>query len=159
MQKVNNHEKGRMLFEKLKSLSDSGELSLAKNRRDLASLVGYSPEEVETKGLSWVSRLIQRGIIEERLLRFNENNKAENAYYLTGKELSYVWGNNNATVTAAIRKAKLAKQDKPAIKPVEVVAPKVAKIIPKLSIFKGDMVITFEDIDVAIAKELLDSIL
>ena len=176
MPKVSNHEKGRMLFEKLKSLSNSGELSLAKNREDLASLVGYAPSEVKTKGLSWVNRLIHKGIIAEKVLGFNEySHRAENAYYLTGRELSYTWGGAHNTKTRLQNNTSDEEivrlweyNNKPEIKPIETVSQPAKKalsssvktqpasVIPKMSIFKNDVVITFENIDIATAKEMLD---
>ena len=174
MPKVSNHEKGRMLFEKLKTLSDSGELSLAKNREDLASLVGYAPSEIKSKGLSWVSRLIRKGIIAEKVLGFNEySHRAENAYYLTGRELSYSWGNNTKTRlqnnTSDEQIVRLWEyNNRPETKPIETVSQPVKEalkpsiktqptsVIPKMSIFKNNVVITFEDIDIATAKEMLD---
>lgn len=133
-------KRGEQLYKKLKEVADSGELSLAKTRYDVASLMGYTRDE-RKKGYNWVSRMIREGVLDEQLQEFDINNKAVNNYYLTGKTLSY-------------RSGRIKGKFYPKCQPKK--EKKAPRIIPKVSVYYGDKTVVFEQVDVEMTKELLD---
>lgn len=73
-------KKGQLRWERLKEAEEKGLLSLAKTRKDLAEIAGFSEEEMKA-GRRWVSVLIGRGHIKEVLSKYAGRN-SEHEYFL-----------------------------------------------------------------------------
>ncbi len=80
---LNKREKGRLRSAKLKELDNDGRLAVAKNRYEVASMVGVSNKQV---GYNWVSTLIKRKKITEILTGVNQYGQAEYEYHLGSGE-------------------------------------------------------------------------
>lgn len=153
-------KRGEQLYNKLKEVADSGELSLAKTRYDVASLMGYTRDE-RKKGYNWVSRMIREGVLDEQLQEFDINNKAVNNYYLTGKTLSYRSGRIKGKFYPKCQPKKekiirLWERDTESVATAPTKVEKAPCIIPKVSVYYGDKTVVFEQVDVEMTKELLD---
>lgn len=153
-------KRGEQLYNKLKELSESGELSLAKTRYDVASLMGYTRDE-RKKGYNWVSRMIREGVLDEQLQEFDINNKAVNNYYLTGKTLSYRAGRIKGKFYPKCQPKKemvtrLWERGTESVATTPTKVGKAPRIIPKVSVYYGDKTVVFEQVDVEMTKELLD---
>lgn len=153
-------KRGEQLYNKLKELSENGELSLAKTRYDVASLMGYSRDE-RKKGYNWVSRMIREGVLDEQLQEFDINNKAVNNYYLTGKTLSYRAGRIKGKFYPKCQPKKemvtrLWERGTESVATTPTKVEKTPRIIPKVSVYCGDKTVVFEQVDVEMTKELLD---
>lgn len=81
-------ERGRIMFTKLKELEASGELAKASCRADIATLVGYDEYEAKA-GYSWVTNMINRGHLSEKMLGLSPSGKITYEYHLTGTEPLY----------------------------------------------------------------------
>lgn len=85
--KMNNslskREKGRLRWAKLIELDNDGRLAVAKNRYEVANMVGVINKQV---GYSWVSNLIRRKKITETLTGVNQYGQAEYEYHLGSGE-------------------------------------------------------------------------
>lgn len=77
---LNQLKKGQLRWERLKEAEEKGLLSLAKNRKDLAEIAGFSEEEMKS-GRRWVAVLISRGHIKEVLSKYAGRN-SEHEYSL-----------------------------------------------------------------------------
>ena len=82
---LTRRQAGKLRFKRLKEHDDEGRLSAAKNRWDLASMVGLGGVKA---GYAWVSNLINRGHITETLLGTAPNGKLEYEYHIV-REPSY----------------------------------------------------------------------
>ena len=82
---LTRRQAGKLRFNRLKELDDEGRLSAAKNRWDMASMVGLGGVKA---GYAWVSNLINRGHITETLLGTAPNGKLEYEYHIV-REPSY----------------------------------------------------------------------
>ena len=80
------HQKGKIYFDRLTDLDNSGELSKARNRNEVVSLVGYTGSE--GNGYSWVSNLVRRGHLTETLVSVEDGNKYYE-YHLARKRPTY----------------------------------------------------------------------
>lgn len=80
---INQFQKGRLRWAKLKEVNDNGKLSLAKNRQDILNAMGL-PTGYGSP-YSWVSSMINRGCLQEILTGFDKNNSPEYEYHLTDK--------------------------------------------------------------------------
>lgn len=75
-------EKGRRLYERLKRADETGELSKARHRSDVAILAGYTDDK---KGYQWVSNMIYRKRLIENVFGFDDEG-IPIARYSIGKE-------------------------------------------------------------------------
>ena len=73
-------QKGNLRTEKIAEAERSGRLSLAKNRTEVAEIVGI-PENQPSVANAWVYRQIKIGKLSETLVKFDENNKPEYEYH------------------------------------------------------------------------------
>lgn len=80
------HQKGKIYFERLTDLDNSGELSKAHNRNEVMKLVGYTGSN--DNGYSWVSNLIRRGHLTETLTGIEDGKKIFE-YHLSRKRPVY----------------------------------------------------------------------
>lgn len=74
-------ERGKLLFSRLQELDNSGMLSKAKSRADVATMVGYTTEQAKA-GYSWVSNLIHRGNLRETILEWSPSGKMIAEYHV-----------------------------------------------------------------------------
>ena len=74
-------QRGKLLFSRLQELDDSGMLSKAKSRADVATMVGYTTEQAKA-GYSWVSNLISRGNLRETILEWSPSGKMIAEYHV-----------------------------------------------------------------------------
>lgn len=74
-------ERGKLLFSRLQELDNSGMLSKAKSRADVATMVGYTTEQAKA-GYSWVSNLIRRGNLRETILEWSPSGKMIAEYHV-----------------------------------------------------------------------------
>lgn len=74
-------ERGKLLFSRLQELDNSGMLSKAKSRADVATMVGYTTEQAKA-GYSWVSNLIRRGNLSETILEWSPSGKMIAEYHV-----------------------------------------------------------------------------
>lgn len=85
---LSNREKGRIRFEKLKELDETGVLAEANTRPDVATLIGYTKEQWK-QGYSWVTNMIARGYLSETIVGFSPSGRGEYEYHMTGLEPDY----------------------------------------------------------------------
>lgn len=76
--------KGELRFDRLKELEKSGELQDARNRYEIATMLGY-PEERLKAGHCWVSSLITRKYLSETLIGVSFNGRKEYEYHIIGE--------------------------------------------------------------------------
>lgn len=85
-EELTSHQKGKIYFDRLTDLDNSGELSKARNRNEVVNLVGYTGSG--GNGYSWVSNLIRRGHLTETLVGVEDGNKYYE-YHLARKRPTY----------------------------------------------------------------------
>ncbi len=85
-EELTTHQKGKIYFDRLTDLDNSGELSKAHNRNEVISLVGYTGSE--GNGYSWVSNLVRRGHLTETLASIEDGKKIYE-YHLARKRPTY----------------------------------------------------------------------
>lgn len=85
---LSNREKGRIRFEKLKELDETGVLAEARTRSDVATLLGYTKEQWK-QGYSWVTNMIARGHLSETVVGFSPSGRGEYEYHVTSLEPDY----------------------------------------------------------------------
>lgn len=149
-------EKGKILFAKLKDLDDSGMLSKAKSRADVATLVGYTEERAKA-GYSWVSNLIRRGNLRETILEWSPSGKMIAEYHVAKspdydyqetkrrkeakKERAYEWTRWQDKVAAGY----IPEAPKPQVYDEKQVASETTIVLPiRIEITRGDMTIKVE---------------
>lgn len=88
---ISPQHKGKLRWEKLKEAEENGVLQKAKKRVDVGRIVGI--ENYQTS-YSWVSGLISKGAIIERIAGFEDG--AVVFEYSLGKELNYSSGRSSA---------------------------------------------------------------
>lgn len=132
---LNRRQQGKLRFERLKEAEANGLLQKAKTRSEVAQLAGFTREQYKT-GHSWVSNMLVRKHLIERISGMGMNGRAEYEYHL-GSEPDY--SNHNA----AKARAKINKQPKVVVDNVET-KPKVIASVAKLEIVRGDLSIKIE---------------
>ena len=78
--KLTTVHRGALLAERLAEVAESGKLSLARARFDVASMVGYTAGQ-RASGYAWVKRMIKIGRLTEEFDSINKYGKAEYRYY------------------------------------------------------------------------------
>lgn len=78
--KLTTVHRGALLAERLAEVAESGKLSLARTRLDVASMVGYTSGQ-RASGYAWVKRMIKIGRLTEEFDSINKYGKAEYRYY------------------------------------------------------------------------------
>ena len=78
--KLTTVHRGALLAERLAEVAESGKLSLARARFDVASMVGYTSGQ-RASGYAWVKRMIKTGRLTEEFDSINKYGKAEYRYY------------------------------------------------------------------------------
>lgn len=77
---ITHKQKGNLRIEKIAEAERSGQLSLAKNRIEVAEIVGI-PKNQPAVANAWVYRQIKIGKLTETLVKFDEHNKPEYEYH------------------------------------------------------------------------------
>lgn len=72
--------RGELLAERLAEVAESGKLSLARTRFDVASMAGHT-EGQRASGYAWVKRMIKIGRLTEEFDSIGKYGKAEYRYY------------------------------------------------------------------------------
>ena len=78
--KLTTVHRGALLAERLAEVAESGKLSLARTRLDVASMVGYTSGQ-RASGYAWVKRMIKIGRLTEEFDSINKYGKAEYRCY------------------------------------------------------------------------------
>ena len=78
--KLTTVHRGALLAERLAEVAESGKLSLARTRSDVASMVGYTAEQ-RASGYAWAKRMIKMGRVTEEFDGISKYGKAEYRYY------------------------------------------------------------------------------
>lgn len=148
-------ERGKELFGKLKDLAKEGTLEKAGSRADVATLVGYSSDQSKA-GYSWVSNLIRRGYLKEKIVGVTPSGGMVAQYTLGDKEPMYNYEEIKKRKAAKEnRKETWFKENMPVLDEKEVVNPDVIKI----NISRGDININVEVVNSDQAIKLITTIL
>lgn len=78
--KLTTAHRGALLAKRLAEVAESGRLSLARTRSDVASMVGYTAGQ-RASGYAWVKRMIKIGRLTEEFDSMDKYGKAEYRYY------------------------------------------------------------------------------
>lgn len=148
-------ERGRELFSRLKGLAKDGTLEKARSRADVATLVGY-PSDQSKAGYSWVSNLIRRGYLNEKIVGVTPSGGMIARYTLGDEEPMYDYEEIKKRKEAKEnRKEMWFKENMPVLDGKEVVSPDVIKI----NITRGDTNINVEVVNCDQAIKLITTIL
>lgn len=150
--KLTDNQRGKLRWNKLKELDESGELSFIKNREQLALACGYTSEQKNSSNV-WIYGLVKKGYLTEVLTGF-VNGKAEREYHLTGKEPDYDYKNVSRKKKPV---AKTAPKDTEPIVPKNLTAPVQVMLEPQtiINIKKGDITVSITGISLDNAIEKL----
>lgn len=118
---LNRRQQGKLRYQRLQELEQSGALSNASTRNELAELLGY-PKGSKT-GISWVNNMVNRGYIKEYIAG-TEKGKVMKEFHLTSKTPDYDFSQAKAKNKAKENKVeeinKVESEQKPN-KPTRVV--------------------------------------
>ena len=78
--KLTTVHRGALLAKRLAEVAESGKLSLARTRSDVASMVGYTAGQ-RASGYAWAKRMIKIGRLTEEFDGISKYGKAEYRYY------------------------------------------------------------------------------
>lgn len=167
----NVRELGKIKFNRLKKLDETGELLKATCRADVATLVGYNEDESK-KGYSWVSNMIARGHLNERVLGITPSGKTLYEYNLTGTQPLYGYEEHRNRKTEKKTRQELRRwQDKveagyipqspePQVYDEKQVASDTKIMTPiKIEITRDDITIKVELAEVEQANKLITTIM
>lgn len=132
---LNRRQQGKLRFERLKEAEENGLLQKAKTRTEVAELAGFTREQYKT-GYSWVTNMLIRKHLIERISGMGINGRAEYEYHL-GSEPDY------SNRGAAKARAKINKQPEVVVDSVET-KPQAIASVAKLEIVRGDLSIKIE---------------
>lgn len=132
---LNRRQQGKLRFEKLKEAEENGLLQKAKTRIEVAQLAGFTREQYKT-GYSWVSNMLIRKHLIERISGIGMNGRAEYEYHL-GSDPDY------SNHKAAKARAKIDKQPEIIVDNIETKSQVIASVA-KLEIIRGDLSIKIE---------------
>ena len=88
---LSKRQRGKLRYQKLVEIANNGRLSIAKNRREVARLVGYMPGQ-EHSGYSWVTNMINRGHLKETVVGSGRHGYLEYEYTLGSNKPRYDLG-------------------------------------------------------------------
>lgn len=141
--KMSGVQKGQMLFDRLTMLDQTGTLSKAKNRREVATLMGYSSERMHA-GYAWVSNLIKAKKLRETLVEIGPK----------GAEYEYHVVNLPTKSSATVETSKAKAVDVPPVEPTAI-----ADSAIKIEITKGDLSIKIELRELSQLESLVKTII
>lgn len=142
---ISFRERGRLHFERLKELDESGALSKATNRYEVARLVGYIGDK-DKAGYSWVANLLNRGHLKETMIGLSPKGQMEFEYHVVGLGPLYRYDEHSRAM------GKKLVEENPQI---EVSAPRKTT---KVEIANRDLVVKIELRDEAQAIALVKAI-
>lgn len=152
---LSKREIGKLRFERIKEAEKSGFLQKAKTRSEVARLAGFSREQYKT-GYSWVTNMINRKHIIERISGLNPNNgRAEYEYHL-GSDPDY-----EMKGVIASRKKNNKEAEEVIVMNTRIPEPKpqVLASAIKMEITKGNLSIKVDITDSNIALDLIKQLL
>lgn len=116
---LSKRQQGKLRYQKLQELEQSGKLSFASTRNELAVMLGY-PDHDAT-GTSWVNNMVNRGYIRETILG-TDRGKIMKEFHLTSKTPDYDFSQARAR-NKKIRENKPVetKIEQPLARPTRVV--------------------------------------
>lgn len=149
---LTKHHKGALLARRLKEVAESGKLSQARTRFDVARLVGYT-EGQRASGYAWVKRMIKIGVLTETFDGLNEYGKANYQFFYNG---------TTAEIVAGKRKPNPLKEEfkvvEPTVETVENSEPTaVAQTI--LTLYHGETTLAVEGVGGDTIIEIVKSII
>lgn len=100
---LNRRQQGELRYKRLQELEQSGALSNASTRNELAQMLGF--EDGEQRGISWVNNMVNRGYIKEYIMGA-EKGKVMKEFHLTSKVPDYDFSQARAK-NKVIRKNKV----------------------------------------------------
>ena len=136
--KITNKQKGKLRMDRLREAAKSGKLAFAKNRNDVAEMVGYLPGQ--NGGYQWVLYNIQKGVLKEEIVKYNNYGRAEYIYTFNDPE----------------DKTKKTIEKMVAEQPQIIISDEEKPIM--ITIYKGDMTISLENITAEMAADIIKSI-
>ena len=83
---LNKRQQGKLRYKRLQELEQSGALSNASTRNELAQMLGFG--DGEKRGISWVNNMVNRGYIKEYITG-TEKGKVMKEFHLTSKIPDY----------------------------------------------------------------------
>ena len=130
--KLTTVHRGALLAERLAEVAESGKLSLARARFDVASMVGYTSGQ-RASGYAWVKRMIKIGRLTEEFDSINKYGKAEYRYYYNPPK---------------IKEAEVVKTEVPKSEVIEVEQAEVEHTENRtiVSIYHGETTVAIEGI-------------
>lgn len=152
-QGLSAREKGKLRWEKLQEAAEEGRLQLAKNRYEVAALVGLSSRN--SACYQWVSNLIRRENLQEMFIGFEDGHAIYE--YRLGRKQPYGRRKKRAKKQVANKpvSSETNKVAKPATKLVEEKIPEVIKV----EITKGEITIKIELTSSEQVSELITTVL
>ena len=105
---TSHYQTGLLRFNKLKEMSENGELDKCKDRLDICEKLGFE-RKINGTGYNWISTQIRKGYLEEDLLQYNKQNSGEYKYSLTGLEPNYT-GNKHIRERISLKPVKTGQK-------------------------------------------------
>lgn len=127
--KLTTVHRGALLAERLAEVAESGKLSLARTRSDVASMVGYTAGQ-RASGYAWVKRMIKIGRLTEEFDSMDKYGKAEYRYYY-----------NPPKVEPEVEHTEVEPEPEPEVEQTEQVENKTI-----VSIYHGETTVAIEGI-------------
>lgn len=110
---LNKRQQGKLRYQRLQELEQSGALSNASTRNELAQMLGFGSGE--KRGISWVNNMVNRGYIKEYIAG-TEKGKVMKEFHLTSKAPDYDFSQAKAK-NKAIKENKVEEINKVEQKP------------------------------------------
>lgn len=154
--KMTNHHKGTLLARRLKEVAESGKLSQARTRFDVAKLVGYT-EGQRASGYAWVKRMVEIGVLTETFEGFSKYGKPEHQFFYNEK---------TANVRSGKRKPNPIKEEFKVAEPVvensvEIVENSEPTVVAQtiLTLYHGETTLSVEGVSGDTIIEIVKSII
>ena len=146
---LNKRQQGRLRYKRLQELEQSGELSNASTRNELAELLGY-PKGNKT-GISWVNNMVNRGYIKEYIAG-TEKGKVMKEFHLTSKIPDYDF----SQARAKNKQLKQLPKEQPIMSEQNevVIAPQKSRVVVEYC----GMTITMENVGAEYVSEIIKTI-
>lgn len=144
---LNKRQQGQLRYKRLQELEQSGELSNASTRNELAQLVGY--KKGDKTGISWVNNMVHRGYISESLTG-RRGATVLKEFHLTSKVPDYDFSQARSTR----KKIKTLQPAEPAIPARTFVEPTRGKV----TIEYCGMVVVLENVPADYVGEIIKTI-
>ena len=154
--KMTKHHKGALLARRLKEVAESGRLSQARTRFDVAKLVGYTDGQ-RASGYAWVKRMIKIGVLTETFEGLGKYGKPEHQFYYNG---------TTAEIMAGKRKPNPLKEEFKVAEPIvensmEIVENSEPVVVAQtiLTLYHGETTLSVEGVSGDTIVEIVKSII